>query len=356
MRGGASGYSCSPAWSAVLASCVLLAAGSVVVLAVASALLGVWRALDSGPLESWFVDEATAIAPDVDLERELGWSDVAICAGIGAGALLASGVVRLDAVGGVDPLVLPLLVGIALQVAGVAAVALLVDERHPPAGRPGEAPARLQSADVRSVMGEAIGVIRASRLLSALVLAELLWGFGMLAFEVLMPPRLADLAGGPDDAAALLGPAVALAWALSATGAAVAPALARRWGSGRTGCALRLVHGLTVVAMGLAAGPVGLVVAYLATYGVHGATGPMHYGLVHRNVERAHRATVVSANSLAAQVGGALSGIAVGALADAAGIPVAMFVCAAVLAAAAPLYLAAGDTRTTAAAPPQLDL
>lgn len=339
------------------AACVVLAAGSVLVLALASALLGVWRALDSGPLQSWFVDEASALDPELDVERELGWGDVAICGGIGAGALLASGLVRLDDLGGVDPLVLPLVAGIGLQVVGLVAVALLVDERHPPSPA-ADGTSGLSVAGVRGVMGEAVGVIRGSRLLVALVFAELLWGFGMLAFEVLMPPRLADLAGGPDEAAALLGPAVALAWVLSASGAAVAPTLARRWGSGRAACVLRLLHGLTVVAMALAAGPLGLVVAYLATYGVHGATGPVHYGMVHRNVESAHRATVVSANSLAAQVGGAVSGIAVGALADTAGIPVAMGVCAAVLAAAAPLYLAGGSggSTTTTAAPPQIDL
>ena len=67
---------------------------------------------------------------------------------------------------------------------------------------------------------------------------------------------------------------------------------------------------------GLVAGPIGLVVAYLATYWLHGAANPVHYGLVHRNVESEHRATVISANSLTSQVGGAISGIALGALAD----------------------------------------
>ena len=91
--------------------------------------------------------------------------------------------------------------------------------------------------------------------------------------------------------------------------------------------------------MGLAAGSAGLIGAYLGTYWVHGATGPVHYGMVHGAVESGHRATVVSANSLASQVGGAVSGIVLGALADATSISAAMIVAAAVLAAAAPLYL-----------------
>jgi sugar phosphate permease len=145
--------------------------------------------------------------------------------------------------------------------------------------------------------------------------------------------------GGDAPAARLLGPAITLAWVLSALGAAAAPALVRRFGAGPAACGLRLLHGATVVGMGLAVGPAGLVVAYLASYWAHGATAPVHYGMVHRAVESSHRATVVSANSLTSQLGGALSGIVLGALADATSISTAMLVAAAVLAAAAPLYL-----------------
>jgi MFS family permease len=150
---------------------------------------------------------------------------------------------------------------------------------------------------------------------------------------------MAEVSGGADQAAAALGPVLTAAWALSAIGSALAPRLVRRYGSARAGLGLRLTHGLTVVGMGVAAGPSGLIVAYLCTYGVHGATNTVHYGMVHRAVDSRHRATVVSANSLTSQVGGAVSGIALGALADATSITVAMLVAAAVLASAGPLYL-----------------
>ena len=184
-------------------------------------------------------------------------------------------------------------------------------------------------------------MISRSRLLSALVAAELLWGFGMVAFETFLPPRLAQLStGGSDGAAQLVGPVVTVAWVVSAAGAAVSPRLVNRLGSAWAGFWLRAVQGGAVVAMGLATGIAGLVVAYLANYGAHGATNPVHYGMVHRAVDGAHRATVVSANSLTAQVGGAVSGIALGALADASSLGLAMVVAGTVLAAAAPLYLA----------------
>ncbi len=320
---------------------VLLVADTVVLLAVVSSLQGIFRALDSGPLEAWFIDASLAAEPDARIERALAHADVVICSSIGFGALLGGVVAATDGFLGIDALVAPLVLGLAVQAVGLVALLRLMDEVRP--GR-GWAAARRSIVEVPDVVAGAVRVIRASPLLTALVIGELLWGFGMIAFETFLPPRLVETSGGVDEAARLLGPSITAAWVLSALGAASAPWLVRRFGAGVAGCALRLGHGVTVLGMGLAAGPAGLIVAYLCTYWVHGATAPVHYGMVHRAVGSSHRATVVSANSLTAQVGGAVSGIALGALADATSISIAMYVAAGVLAAAAPLYLVGRDT------------
>ncbi|MBA3399780.1 MAG: hypothetical protein M3517_04765 [Actinomycetota bacterium] len=181
-------------------------------------------------------------------------------------------------------------------------------------------------------------------------------GLSVTVFVLLMRDRglsLAEVSGGTDDAAELVGVSVAAAWVLSALGAAVTPMLVRRVGAGWAACSLRLAHGGSVAAMGIAAGPVGLVVAYLANYSAHGATNPVHYGMVHRAVDSSVRATVVSANSLASQFGGAVSGIALGVLADRTSISTAMIVAAVVLAAAAPLYLVGCGTLQPATPTPR---
>jgi MFS transporter, DHA1 family, tetracycline resistance protein len=82
----------------------------------------------------------------------------------------------------------------------------------------------------------------------------------------------------------------------------------------------------------------GLVTGYLAFYLVHGSANVVHYGMVHRLVDADHRTTVISANSLASRLGGIAGSIGLGALAAGVGIPAALAVAAAVLAAAAPLY------------------
>ena len=176
--------------------------------------------------------------------------------------------------------------------------------------------------------------------------AEFLWGFGMIAFEIFFPPRLVEVSSSRADVTApdrLLDHR-----GLGAVGGRRRlRALAGRGGSARRSRAApcESLHGLTVLGMALAVGPAGLIVAYLATYFAHGATAPVHYGMVHRAVESSHRATVVSANSLTSQLGGALSGIALGALADATSLSTAMAVAAVVLASAGPLYLARPSGR-----------
>jgi hypothetical protein len=109
--------------------------------------------------------------------------------------------------------------------------------------------------------------------------------------------------------------------------------------------ALRVLQGAAVLGMALVGGIAGLVVAYVAVYVVHGASNPAHEALLHRRVEDRERATVLSANSLVSQGSGALGGIGLGVLASASGIPVTWAVTAAVLAAAAPLYLVLGTPR-----------
>lgn len=321
---------------ALAGSALLLVADTVALLAGVCALQGVFRALDSGPLQAWFIDAAVAADPQAELERDLAHADVVICGSIAVGALAGGLVVRGGGLFGLDALVTPVVLAMAVQAASLVALVVLMDERR---DRQVQGSVGRAVVSVPAVVGEGVRLIRASRLLTALVVGELLWGFGMVAFENLLPPRLAEVSGGVEDAARILGPGVAAAWVLSAAGAAVSPWLVRRFGSGVAGCGLRLLHGLTVMAMGLAGGPVALMAAYLATYGVHGATAPVHYGMVHRAVESSHRATVVSANSLTSQLGGAVSGIALGVLADATSITTAMLVAALVLAAAAPLYL-----------------
>lgn len=301
-------------------------------------LQGVYRALDSGPLEAWYVDAALAADPNTKLEKGLSAGSTTIGVAIGAGALTGGGIVAWVRVPGVPTLTLPVWLGLAVQLAGLIAILVLVHEPPHPDGR------RAFLASLRgvpAVITDSVRLVRGSKVLLALLAVEVCWGFGMVTFETLMPVRLSEEVGGSQQAAAIVGPAGAVAWFGSAVGAAAVTLLSARIGVAASAGLLRIAQGVSVAGMGLLAGPAGVLTGYLAAYVVHGASNPVHSTLLHREVSSAHRSTVMSMNSMMAQPAGALGLIVLTAIATGASVSTAIVVGAVVLAVAAPLYLPA---------------
>ncbi|AEB44073.1 MFS transporter [Micromonospora maris] len=317
---------------------LLVVADSFALLVAVWALQGVFRALDSGPLESWYVDTTLAADPDARYENGLGQGGTVLGLAMAAGALLSGALVALGPIGPLSALTGPVIAAVGLQVVYLVALLALLTERRAVTG-----PAALRASvrEAPRMVGEAFGLLRRSRVLLALVAVELFWGFGMATFEGLLPIRLAEVVADADRAATLLGPASTAAWLASAGGAALTPLLIRRLGAAPGAALLRILQGITVVGMALFAGPTGVLIAFVACYAVHGASNPLHMGLLHRQVAGPYRTSLISLNSMVAMPAGALGGVVLGYIGDRAGVSTAMLVGAVVLAVAAPLYLPA---------------
>jgi MFS family permease len=323
---------------AILSMGLFTIADTAAMFAAAMVLQGIYRALDSGPLEAWYVDATLAADPTAEIQHGLGRGTAALSLGIALGALASGALVALHPVPGIDPLLLPLLVALVVQVLLLGAVFALMTE-VPRARHPEAVVASIRA--VPAIIGEGLGLLRSSRVLLGIVLVELFWGFSMITFESLVPIRMSELVGGTQAAAAIMGPLSSAAWFLSAAGAAGVVILSRRIGVARSAALLRVAQGLTIVAMGVIAGPIGVAVAYLLCYTVHGASNPMHTTLLHWQVDGSHRTTVLSINSMMAQPAGALGGIVLAALADGTSVSTAMVVGGVICALAAPLYIPA---------------
>lgn len=312
------------------------------------ALQGIYRALDSGPLEAWYVDAAVSADPAARVDKGMSARGAVLGLAIAIGALASGGLIALDPVPTVDALAVPVLVALVLEVVGLVVTSLLMVER--PAGLGLRGVARSAMATPRTIAA-GVRLLRYSPVLLALVSVELFWGFGMTTFESLFPVRLAELAGGADPAAAITGPAASAAWIASAAGSAITPWLGRWMGIAAVAALMRVLQGITVAAMGLFGGIAGVLVAYLVCNAVHGTSTAAHMTLLHGQVVGRVRATVVSLNSMTSQPAGALGLIVLTTLADATSVSTAMYVGAMVLALAAPLYLPAWRQARSAKAP-----
>jgi MFS family permease len=301
-------------------------------------LQGVYRALDSGPLESWYVDAMLAADPRAPIERGLGGGGVVLGGAMGVGALTTGAIIWLDLLPAGRLLVIPVYLALATTVVEFVAVAVLV--RGAPTTAAGRR-VRASLTSVPAVIRDATRLALRSRVLVALLVAEFLWGIGAVTFETLTPARLLDVVGSVTTSAAIMGPLVAVAWLASSLGAGLAVPASRRWGVAATAAVLRAGQGLAVVGLAYLGGLAGLITAYLFCYATHGGANPMHMALLHQHVPNTHRTTVASLNSMAGRPGSTLGLIGLTALAGATSLPTALLVGALVLAAAAPLYLVA---------------
>lgn len=140
------------------------------------------------------MDATLASDPDARIETGLGAGSSVLSVAIASGALLSEALVALHPVDTVEPLAVPLLVAVALNLVNLVAVIVLLTEVR--LARGVRAVASSVAAAPRLV-GEGLGRLRSSRVLLALVLVELFWGFSMVTFESLFPVRLSECSETP---------------------------------------------------------------------------------------------------------------------------------------------------------------
>ena len=324
---------------------MILTAPSLAWFMVAFGIQGVYRALESGPLDAWFVDGLHQDGAHDQVEKGLGRGGMVIGAALAAGSICGGGLVAWDPIPGLAALSTPLVFNLVLRTVDTVALVILMSELRPALG----IRAVMESARaVPIVIKSALAVLGRSVPLRLLLAIEVTWGVGAIAWEGLFPARLGEIVG-IDEAASLMGPLAAVAWASSAAGSGLVMLVSKRLGRHRTAALIRGIQAITVVAMGALGGVVGIAVAYLTCFAMLGASSPVHMAMVHDEAEASNRTTVTSLNNMCGMAAASLAGIVLGFVADASGVPMAMFIAAAVVAAAAPLYLIAGR-RTRALA------
>ncbi len=292
---------------------LLVGADDVATFVLAEALRGVGRALDSGPLEAWYVDTVRAADAHTDVTPGLSRAGAADGAGLCLGAV-AGGLLPLLAGGaGDEALVLPVLVAAALTLVSVVAVAALVVPVPGPEGTArgsGVAALREGVRAVPAVVRDTAVLVSRDRLLRRLLAVSALVGATLAALELFGPLRLAELTGSRTEGSAVLGVVMAISFAAAGAGALLAPRVRRlAGGSAAAGSAgLTLAGALAVAAVPLG-GPVVLGCLFAVFYATNAAAWPLWKGVLHGQVGTGQRATALSASSLALMSGALLGSL-----------------------------------------------
>lgn len=291
----------------------------------AAALMGAFRALDSGPLEAWFVDTVHESAPGADVDQELSRQGTVLGVGMAVGALLSGALIWWHPIKAFPAIDLAVAVFAALNVIHlIATLTLLKEAPRPVSSGDRERRALASVIEAPAVIRGGLLRLARNRVLLGLIGAEICWSVGMVAFESLLPLRLEEMLGSAQAAGALMGPVAAVGWGIFALGTWLAGRLSKRWGVARAAMLGRALNALGVVVMGLTLTPAQLVAAYLFTYTMHGLNGPPHSALLHREASAQNRSTVLSINSMFAFLAFGIAGPLAGLLADHASIQSAM--------------------------------
>jgi Major Facilitator Superfamily len=302
-------------------------------------LAGAARALDSGPLEAWYVDEVRRRDPRADIRKGLSRAHAAEGGGLALTAV-AGGLLPVAFGGSLNAAVLAALVAQGVYLVGL----LTLMTNHPKSDRraPGSATRRVPAV-IRT--GLALGMGRAP--VSWLLCGSAVWGAALVGIELLWQPRFTDLLDGRSDTGPL-GFLMAGAFLAAAAGSAMAPRLARLVGGGtsRSAMACALTSATIYLALAAAGSIAVAAPAFIMVYLMGGARGPYHNELLHEHVAAEQRSTMLSAASLSLMAGGLVSSLTLPALVGVAGIPWAWALVGSVLGASSLLYLAIPDRPT----------
>lgn len=303
----------------------LLFAPSFVWFAVGFAVAGTSRALDSGPLEAWFVDRTRVIEPNASLRRGLSQAGAVGAIALAVGAISGGLIPALTD----GQIAAAIVVALGFGVVYLVAIVVLMSEPH----RVGKGSVGSALRQVPMVVAEGVKLGAGNRSLRLLLGASIGVGFALAGLELLWQPRFIDLLGGDVSSTGPFGFILAGAFVLAAAGAALAPWLTRLLGGDprRAAFAGQFLMALLILGLALAGDFAAAAVAFIASYFALGLHNPVADELLHENVASEVRTTVLSVRSMTQQIAGMIAALSLGMIANVRGIPFAWIVVAIVV-------------------------
>lgn len=319
----------------LLSSLVFLFAFSFSAFLIFYILNGIGRAFASGALQAWFIDRLQAADPEIDLQPPLARAGTFELLALTAGTLLGSCLPTLfsnlpeDGTAVLTPLSVPVAVSIFIKVMLLAFVARFVRE-EPAAADVREA---LRVRQLATRVRSAFDLSRRNPTLRLLLGATLASGFAMAGLETFWQPRFATLLGGSEGNTLAFGVIMAGSFLVGALGHLASIPLSRLLGGryGLLAATFQGAQGLLLMLLALQAAPLPAAGLFWLVYLSMAVTGSPRMTLLNLEVPAAQRAALLSVTSLVSYAGFFVGSVALGYVADRAGVPLAWLLAGGVL-------------------------
>ncbi len=290
-------YMCSLVVSIFSGSVLLFATGLPMFL-VGFLLYGVARALSSGSMDAWFVDEFALRNPGGNLQKALATANVFIPMGIGAGSLLGGVLPMLtsgltESVDWMSPYSANILLMVTLLALQLVTTSVLVQER----ALKGQGTASSGLKAFPAVLSDAMVFGVKDRFTLVMMISSAFLGFGLLSVELLWQPRTLELMEDPTQTW-IFGVLAAGYFFASSVGNMLASRFSDILGEDRLRSLtwMRALGGIVLMVLSWQAGLLAFALLYLLLYMFFGLATSPHAAVFNARIPKQRRSTLMSLN------------------------------------------------------------
>jgi DHA1 family quinolone resistance protein-like MFS transporter len=315
-------------------------------------LNGTARALSSGTIDAWFVDEFKRQHPSGNLQEALAKAGIFIPAGIGLGSLVGGVLPPLSEQLGISnwgfgPYALNLLAFMIMTVVQALLTYILVVEnfeRDTAAGR---------SISMRGLSGQLSTAVKfgvKNRVVLVLLVAIAILGFGISSVELLWQPRVQEISGDTLETW-ILGVLAAGYFFSSSVGNLLSTPTCRLLKNNYPAAlaVLRAAVGLALLFLAWQESMLWFALFYFLMFFFNGVSDSPHATMFNNQVPKKVRSTLLSFQSVMLQIGGLFGSLIIGFIAKAYSIPFAWTIAAVVVLLSSGTYLVLMTTKFAAA-------
>jgi MFS transporter, DHA1 family, quinolone resistance protein len=334
----------------LMALCVSMAAVTIIVFghdllffSIGFVVYGVSRALSSGSIDAWFVDEFKREHPGGNLQKALGKANTFIPLGLAFGALVGGLLPTLfgdsaASLTGAGRYSATLLVMLALMVVQFGLTSVMIRENALERKRNGLADG---FRDVPNVLRDAVKFGIRDRNTSLLLTAAMALGFTLFSLELLWQPQLKGIIGS-DSQSWIFGLVAAGYFAMASLGNLLSGKVCDLFKGNLFLAMLVMAAGVSIAIAVLALQNeiFGFVALYFIVYLMIGLIGSPHAAAFNAGIPSEKRSTLMSFDSLITQLGGVICSIVLGFVSGAYSIQAAWFIASLVLFVALGAYFA----------------